>query len=1111
MTRRIRIEDIYAIAQPEQPALSPEGQHIAYVLRTSDRAEDRDVQALYAVDTHSGPARQLTSGPADSAPAWSPDGQQLAFLRGHDTVPQIWLLPAGGGEATSATTLPLGAGAPVWSPDGTKIAFAAPVDTADAAVSEAAPVVIDRLGFKADGAGLLRGVRRHLHVLDLATGAVAQLTSGSASVSDPRWSADGTQLAYVASVGEDTDRTLRSSAHIIAVGNGSGESRRVGACEGVVSVAEWIDGDQALLVVGSEAPGAGFREHRHLLRIPLDGGPVANLSAALDRNVMVGAPGYPGASPQVCDDGRTVLFCVRDRGCTHLYSVDLTSGDAPRQILGGADRSLSGLSYARGLATVVLATPTSYGEIVVLDLDLDSGHETVRTEHRSALSDVDLLVPEQRDFTVSDGTVVHAWILADPRRTGPAPLLLDIHGGPHNAWTGMADPVMLYLQILAARGWVVVLPNPRGSDGYGEEFFTSINGSWGELHLADLLEPLDQLVAEGVADPDRLAVAGYSYGGYMTNYLISHDDRFKAAVAGGAICDLTSFAGSSDVTQLMDTIEIKGLPWRERDRFAAQSPLTNVERVSTPTLVWHGLADERVPALQAEQWFTALRQRDVETQLVFYPGSSHLFRRPSHREDVNRRVIAWITEHVPDGSPAPMDVSRWKRRLTELATKHRVPGASLGVLRLGPDGSDELVRVSQGVLSKNTGVEVTEDTIFQIGSITKVWTATLVMQLVDDGMLDLDQPIVEVLPELVLGDPEATASVTMRHLLTHTSGIDGDVFADTGPGDDCLERYVDQLAEVGQNHPVGATFSYCNSGFVLAGRVIEKLTGKTWDRVLAERLIEPLRLAHTTTSPEKALLFRTAVGHLGTGETEPVPTQTWVLPRTTGPAGRIFASTADVLAFARMHLENGSAADGSQVLSAAGVQAMAARHVDLPDKHTLGESWGLGWIRWNWSGHDVIGHDGSTIGQSAYLRIVPDAGLAIILLTNGGNTRDLYEELFSDLLDELADITMPSPLAPFGTPPVADLDRYVGQYERASVSIDIRRGNDGLTLRQSISGLLADLLPADERELDLVPVSDGVFAFRRPGVLTWTPVTFYTLPTRQTYVHTGARATSKAR
>ncbi|OMQ14229.1 serine hydrolase, partial [Modestobacter sp. VKM Ac-2676] len=186
--------------------------------------------------------------------------------------------------------------------------------------------------------------------------------------------------------------------------------------------------------------------------------------------------------------------------------------------------------------------------------------------------------------------------------------------------------------------------------------------------------------------------------------------------------------------------------------------------------------------------------------------------------------------------------------------------------------------MATGVLNRATDVPVTTDAVFQIGSITKVWTTTLVMQLVDEGRLDLDAPLVEVLPDLQLGDPDVAKRVTMRHLLTHTSGIDGDVFTDTGRGDDCIEEYVAALADVTQNHPLGATFSYCNSGFTLVGRVVEVLTGQTWDAALRERVIEPLGLTHTSTLPEEAILHRAAVGHIAPGPgADPAPVPAWML------------------------------------------------------------------------------------------------------------------------------------------------------------------------------------------------------------------------------------------
>ena len=439
-------------------------------------------------------------------------------------------------------------------------------------------------------------------------------------------------------------------------------------------------------------------------------------------------------------------------------------------------------------------------------------------------------------------------------------------------------------------------------------------------------------------------------------------------------------------------------------------------------------------------------------------------------------------------------------RLGELLARHRVPGATLGILRDG-----EISAVGAGVLSTATEVDVTADSVFQIGSITKVWTATLVMQLVDEGALELDQPVVELLTGFRVADAEVTRTVTMRHLLTHTSGIDGDVFTDTGRGDDCLERYVTGLAEVEQNHPLGATWSYCNSGYVLAGRIVEHLTGSTWDAALRERLVEPLGLTATVTLPEDALLHRTAVGHVGEPEDDPVPTSTWMLPRSAGPAGLISARVADVLAFARMHLAGG-VAGGERVLSAASVAAMAAEEVRLPDTRTLGDSWGLGWIRYGWDAERLLGHDGNTLGQAAFLRVLPSRGIAVALLANGGHTLDLSRDLFGEVFTELAGVGLPAPLAPAADPVADDPAAYVGRYERTGLATEVFEGADGLVLRSTVTGPLAELLPEPVHEYALAPVEPGVYAMRAPGTATWIAVTFYALEDGARYVHYGARA-----
>ena len=1091
LTRANLSDTLARIAVPEQPALAPDGRRVAYVRRTNDLEQDRNLRSLWCV-TASGEDRPLTRGPADSSPAWAPDGGRLAFLREG----QIWVLAQTGGEAERLTDLAHGAGAPQWSPDGDRIAFCAPVGEVD----QDAPVVTDRLDYQADGSGLRRGLRSQVHVLDVTGGEVRLLTHGDLDAGHPAWSPDGARLAFPADCGVERDLDPQPAAYVVDAGGG--EPERVTAPGAYVATTGWTPDGEALLVVAAVGVPTGPTT---LLRVPVGGGEVEDLAADLDRTVMPGGPGYPGAPPQASVDD-TVFFCVRESGCTELRS---TRGP----VLTGAGRVVSGISVVGATVAAVVSSPTSYGEVVLVDPA--TGQETALTDH--TVPDLALYVREPRTFTISDGTQVQAWLLRDSAYEGPRPTLLDVHGGPHNSWNGAADEMHLYHQLLASQGWLVLTPNPRGSDGYGQDFWTAVQGAWGPADRADFLEPLDELVAEGLADPERLAVTGYSYGGFATCWLTAHDDRFAAAVAGGVVSDLVSISGTSEDAHPISVHELGGVWWESRESYAAMSPLEHVDRVRTPTLVYHATEDRTCPVGQAQQWFTALRERRVPTRLVLYPGGSHLFvldGRPSHRLDLQHRVVDWVVEHA--AGRRPLDAVHWQQRLGVLATRHEVPGAQLAVLRLGdgpgspPGSAEELVEATHGVLSTATGVEVTRDSLFQIGSITKVWTATLAMRLVDEGLLSLDTPVAEVLPDFTLADPDTAKTVTLRHLLTHTSGIDGDVFTDTGRGDDCLAKYVAGLDQAAQNHPLGATWSYCNAGFPVIGRMAEVLSGQTWDAALRAKVIDPLGL-DAVTLPEEAVLRRAAVGHVRTAPGRPLaPTHVWLLPRSLGPAGLVDSSARDVVRFARMHLRGGMSEDGTRMLEESTATAMAARHAELPDPYVLGDSWGLGWIRFDWDGHRLIGHDGSTLGQAAFLRILPEQGLAVALLTNGGNAQDLYQDLYREIFAEVAGVVMPRPLGPATDPPAVDPAAYLGTYERASVRVEVLDRDGDLVLRTTATGPLAELMDEDPvDEMDMHPVQPDVFVVRPVGTDTWIPVTFYDIDTGQRFVHFGARATPK--
>ena len=320
---------------------------------------------------------------------------------------------------------------------------------------------------------------------------------------------------------------------------------------------------------------------------------------------------------------------------------------------------------------------------------------------------------------------------------------------------------------------------------------------------------------------------------------------------------------------------------------------------------------------------------------------------------------------------------RWATRLHDLAAEEGVPGAALGVWADG----QEVAAAAHGVLNADTGVRATADSLFQIGSITKVWTTTMIMQLVGEGRLSLDTTVAEVLPGVRIGREDAGEQIAIRHLLSHTSGIDGDIFTDTGRGDECVERYVGELGGAAQVFPPGAAYSYCNSGFVLLGRIIEVLDGRIWDASLHERLIGPLGLTQTVTLPEDAIRYRVATGHRERPRQDQA-VSVWGLPRSVGPAGLITSSVQGVLAFARLHLDGGVTRDGTRLLSQASAEDMRRQRAEIPGFGDSADAVGLGWRLHRWGDRRIFGHDGGTIGQTAYLRIDPEARLIVCLLTN---------------------------------------------------------------------------------------------------------------------------------
>ncbi|HZR52149.1 MAG TPA: serine hydrolase domain-containing protein [Streptosporangiaceae bacterium] len=446
------------------------------------------------------------------------------------------------------------------------------------------------------------------------------------------------------------------------------------------------------------------------------------------------------------------------------------------------------------------------------------------------------------------------------------------------------------------------------------------------------------------------------------------------------------------------------------------------------------------------------------------------------------------------------DASHWNTRLAELAAQSEVPGAVLGIWADG-----EEILASSGVLSTATGVETTADSVFQVGSITKLWTVTMIMQLVEERRLSLDATISDVLPGTRIGAADVGGRVTIRHLLTHTSGLDGDLFTDTGRGDDCVRRYVDELAGAASVFAPGAAYSYCNSGFVLAGRVIEALDGRPWEESLRDRLIGPLGLTSTMTLPEEAILRRAATGH-DHGE----PVHIWGLPRSIGPAGTITASPHDLLTFSRLHLDGGITADGKRLLGPESVAAMQRQQAGIPLFTETDAAIGLGWRMARWHGRLVIGHDGGTIGQTAFLRIVPDARIAVCLLTNAYQGQALYQSLLPEVFASVG-ITMPPGPVPApvngASQDVAGYAGYTGRYERTARRYDVSVADGHLRATAMTTSSLATLTGPQPDEVTLLPADDTGrnFVCRSRDAEPWTPVSFGELGDGTRYLFASGR------
>jgi dipeptidyl aminopeptidase/acylaminoacyl peptidase len=648
--RPIAIDDIYRTQQVANPQCSPDGKWIAYTVTIIDRDADKRRTSIWMVNWEGTRSLQLTTGSEDAgSPRWSPDGSYLAFLsaRPAGAKKQIWLLDRLGGEARQLTDVRGDIGAYAWSPDSTKIVLEISDSDSDATVSKstasspkiAKPIVINRYHFKHDVDGYLTATSRtQLYLFEVKTKKLEPLTTEkNFEDRDPAWSPDSTHIAYVSNHEKDPDQVGTEDIFVVEARPGSSAKKLTTIdAPGGQHLAWSPDGKLIAYLQGSELKYNAYKQNI-LVVIPAGGGSSRTLTEKIDRGV---------SSPEFTQDSSSLTFLVADD--RHEYPAKISVQGGSLQRLSDSELVVFQQCAAGGHTAVLASSDNLAPEIFALE----DGKLRKLTSHNDALlSELQLGAVQDISFRSKDGTEIHGMMVKPPSfdPSKKYPTLLWIHGGPN----GQDDhglpfntyPLQLERQLFAAHGYVVLAINYRGSSGRGRQFTQSIFADWGNKEVADLLAGVDFAVASGVADPQRLGIGGWSYGGMLTDYTIATDSRFKAAVSGAGLANALSLYGT-DQYILQYTNEL-GPPWKSpEDWMKVSYPFFHADRIHTPTLFMGGQSDFNVPIVGSEQMYQALRSLGIPTELVIYPEQFHLFTRPSYIHDRMQRYFAWFDTYL---------------------------------------------------------------------------------------------------------------------------------------------------------------------------------------------------------------------------------------------------------------------------------------------------------------------------------------------------------------------------------------------------------------------------------------------------------------------------------
>ncbi|MEK4272657.1 S9 family peptidase [Paenibacillus sp. FSL R7-0026] len=665
--RGITSEDLYQITWVNDPTPSPNSGQLVYVSRKTNEARDGYCSHLRLLHLGSQKDRPFTSGEKDLSPAWSPDGSQLAFLREVDGKSQVWIIATDGGEARQISHLKHGVSSLLWSPDGHTLLVKSSVDMSGDEESEHTdPVddkpkllqehVVDRIRMKSDASGLWNGRRSHLFALAPIDAEAIPVTTGHYDVGDYAWSPDGTSIAWIAQMPQEgenhNDYTLTNHVYL-AKTDGSDVQQLTPEGYTFSRLAFAPDGQSIALLASDRSYGNATLVK--LYTLPVSGGELVCLSTDWDVQLNHSIVGdmrshLTTTGPVFSRDGSSILCLATIHGSVRIakFARDGRSAD---YILPDEREIYQFAELENGQIVAAVADTQNPGDLYMYEQPEDPGVEPIQLTRSNPLleDEIHLSTPETFWFNSSDGLRLQGWIMKPHGMVDGVkiPTILEIHGGPHMMY---GFTFMHEFQILAAQGYAVVYINPRGGLGYGQQFVDACRGDYGGGDYRDLMESVDYALSQyAFIDESRLGVTGGSYGGFMTNWIVGHTDRFKAAVTQRSISNWLSFYGVSDIGYFFTEDQIGGNAWEDTEKLWKHSPLAYVGNVSTPLLILHGEQDLRCPIEQAEQLFIALKRRKQTTRLVRFPGANHELSRGGHPHLRVRRlehIAGWFNEYL---------------------------------------------------------------------------------------------------------------------------------------------------------------------------------------------------------------------------------------------------------------------------------------------------------------------------------------------------------------------------------------------------------------------------------------------------------------------------------